>query len=163
MRSWFRGGCRSSTCVSRIKFLFVVLFLTVITFCAATSEASDNLDLSLNFLLVSEHHGETDTTNENHKGIGLSLSPHPRVSVGVMNYTNSYDNNSTLLYVHTTYGCLSEVCFGVGGGYVSGYGDKLSQPLGIPLIAYGTVRWKYFVINFVPTEITALALTFPLQ
>jgi len=119
----------------------------------------DEVTWRLNYLGFSEHHGSSNTTNETHHGFGISATVPDNFTYGIMHYKNSYGDPSTLFSVSTELLHYDDLHFGVGAGYVTGYGDNLSAPF----LGFGTIRYKWVIINTVPSEVTAVGLTIPLE
>lgn len=121
--------------------------------------AVDDFVYRINYLGFSEHHGSTNTTNETHNGLGISVTLPNNMTFGYMNYTNSYDKNSNMLSLSTEFLHNGNLHIGIGGGYVTGYEDEQEYPL----LGWGSVRYKWLLITAVPGEVTAVGLTIPLE
>ena len=135
----------------------VIIFVLVVILWPWDSEASDEFKYRLNFLPVSSHHTD-GTYNETHKGVGFSVKLPNNATYGVMHYANSYDRDGLLLSLSTEQKDC-ELCFGVGVGYGTAYhkDDK------IPIAPFVTARYGYVQIVHVPTAVSALVFTFPLN
>lgn len=127
-----------------------------------TGHANEEVKLNLTYMPVSKHHGDTDTTNETHHGVGFNvgLDDNP-LRVGYMFYENSYDDDSHFVYVGGEFGCTDviEVCFGAMGGYATGYEDHQQSSI----LGGLTARYKWVQLLTVPGEVTALIITVPIN
>jgi len=136
--------------------------LIAISWLIPTSVNAEEMNFRFNYLPVSKHHGDTNTTNEVHHGVGLSVSfsDNP-IQIGLMRYKNSYNNMSTFGYVGGEFACTSVVVICAGGmvGYATGYEDDQQSPL----LGGLTLRYKWVQILSVPSEVTALIITVPLE
>ena len=96
--------------------------------------------------------------NETHRMIGFEYD-----DIQVVNFTNSYDDNSTLLAYTPELGNLlpfipamdGKLLYGYTAGLVTGYGDIM--PVLIPRVSYET-RYISVDINIVPTKVAAVSL-----
>jgi len=127
----------------------------------AVSAGDDGLKLHIDYLGFSYHHIEDpEVNNEEHHGFGFSLvEPSNNARFGFIRYKNSYSDMSNLLWGSVEVGSYKDVSFDIGGGLVSGYGDKLA--LG-PVLGWATARYKWFYVNHIPTQVTAIGLSIPL-
>jgi len=121
--------------------------------------ASDDLKYRLNFVPFSRHHGETNTTNEKHHGIGISLTLSSRTTYGAMHFINSYGVPGWLVTASKEYvrGCL--FCPGLGIGYSPTY-KKVDKS---PVIGWLSLRYKWVTLLTAPKEVTALMLSVPFK
>ncbi len=117
------------------------------------------LKYNFNSVLFSKHHSGTGPYNENHYGFGLSVSVPDSYTYGIMRFKNSYSDMATLIYLGSEYGCLYQICGGVGMGIVNGYKDHLK----IPVAGWLTFRYKYIVVTTIPTSVTTIGFTVPLN
>ena len=159
------------------KTLLLILFIIAVVFTGAVmikpaqaegrvgpetvleNPTVDDFVYRINYLGFSDHHSDSDTTNEEHHGFGMSVTLPNNATYGFMRYKNSYGDMSTLLSISTEFLHYDDWHFGVGGGYVSGYGDNLDSPL----LGWGTIRYKWITVNTVPSEVTAIGLSIPLE
>lgn len=112
----------------------------------------------LNLMPSSMHHGESDTINEQHNGVGASFTLPNRAKYGLMYFTDSYGHSGILMSLR---GELDdcEICLGGGVSYSHSYSISSHTPTN----AFVTVRYKWATIIHVPAEVTSLVITFPLN
>lgn len=90
-------------------------------------EAEEGYTFRLDYLHRSSHM-DTGEYNEDHDGLGFSVTNRTgEFAGGLMNYTNSFNNNSTYAYFRHCVVNGETLCLGYTAGAVSGYTDSI-QP-----------------------------------
>ena len=112
----------------------------------------------LNLLPVSEHHGDTDTTNERHNGVGFSVTLPNNATYGAMHFTNSYGDEGWMVSTSVKQRDCN-LCFGLGVGYAPAYEETDNSTI----IGWASVSYGWVSLLTVPTEVTALVLSIPLN
>lgn len=112
----------------------------------------------LNLLPVSKHHGDTDTTNERHSGVGFSVTLPNNATYGAMHYTNSYGDDGWMVSTSVKQRDCN-LCFGLGVGYAPAYKETDNSTI----LGWASVSYGWVTILTVPTEVTALVLSIPLN
>lgn len=141
----------------RIRLL-IILIIIGLAFLSFNGEASEKLNLKLNFLPWSVHHGSTNATNERHKGIGLSITPN-RFTYGIMYYENSFDDRGWMVSTSYQFRKVCTVCIGVGAGYAPTYAESGHNVY----LGWLSIRHKWVTLLTAPGEVTALMLSIPID
>lgn len=130
---------------------------------ASPIDTSGDYHLGLTYMCCSKHVDDAD--NERHNGIGLTLtlpesdSMFGGATFGAMTYTNSHNEDSILVSVSKEFWDIADtVHIGIGAGVASGYEEEMN----IPVAAWATIRYKWFVITHVPLTVTTIGLHIPI-
>lgn len=156
-------GSKGFTLKKLIVLLIAIAVLGILIAPKAEAVEEDQYTVGLTYMCCSKHTSEAD--NEQHNGVGLSLSLPESDSMfggatlGVMGYNNSHNQDSIMLYVSKEFWDIAEqVHIGVGAGIASGYQDEMA----IPAAAWVHARYKWIVITHIPLTVTTIGLHIPL-
>lgn len=141
-----------------IGYLTVMLILVMVQ---SPVQAEDDYEFKyrLNLLPWSTHHGDNDATNETHNGIGVSVTLPNNATYGIMHFENSYGDEGFMFSLSAELEEDCTVCFGVGIGFAPAYSESDNSPV----LGWGSVRYKYVQLLVVPTEVTAVLFTIPME
>ncbi len=136
----------------------LIILCVVMAFAIWTGDCrADHAEIHLNYLPWSEHHGDSDATNEDHNGVGLSVS-WDNMTVGYMWYTNSYGDDGPLVHV-TAFQKKCELCLGLGTGWAPAYSESDHSPI----IGWVAIKYGFVTVLTAPTEVTAAVFSIPLH
>ena len=117
-------------------------------------------DISITYMPFSYHHiDDPDVDNETHHGVGINYNLPDDFTIGVMTYKNSYSKRSVMFHVAREFAHSGDWHFGAGAGMVNGYDEHLM----IPMLAWGSVRYKWLQINHVPLQVTTVSINIPIN
>lgn len=146
------------TQMERVRLLAISVVVTVGLYtCGA--EGSE-LKYKLNLLPKSWHQGQTNATNERHKGVGLSVTLPNGITYGAMHYKNSFGDNGWMVSAAKEYEPLFGLIYpGIGMGYAPSYA-KSGHEVGLVWVQ---LRYKWVTMMSAPGEVTAFVFSIPLN
>lgn len=158
---------------SRVRFNIVMVLiifsggLSLLNKCEAAEdvsyEESQYYRYSLNLLPASYHHGKRGGQfNERHHGVGFSISnTNTRDTYGLMYYENSHGvDGFSLSYAHEFKKCYFQLCPGVGASWAPAY---VFTGAVTPVLAWVQVRYKFITVISLPSVVTAVIISIPLN
>jgi len=144
------------------RVLFLTMFLAIFLSQVAYAE-NDEYRAGFLYLCCSKHTSRAD--NENHQGIGLSLTVPESDSIfggatfGLIAFENSHNKDSVMLLVTKEFWDIADaVHIGLGAGVASGYEGDMA----IPVAGWVQARYKWIVVTHIPLTVTTIGLHIPL-
>lgn len=131
-----------------ISMLSAILFFSVISAkeCKAGEYRIGHMPTS--------HHFQDQEYNETHEGVILELRVGEEHWIGMMNYTNSFGDNSNAYYINYDYQVHRNISIGYQGGLVTGYEEYDPLPYVFLTVTIGGDHLKSRVMYLPEVVIT---------